>query len=506
MIRKKIFKNSLMLVLAVALLCGVLMPRAAAAEAVEFTSPSAIVTELTSGTTLLSSQPDKKVNPGSIVKVFSLYVLCSQCFEGHADLRDRVTVTESMIHSDTGVIPLKADEVLKFEDLMYLMYMDYSETAAYAAAVHACGSAEALVAKLNEFAEECGCENTVFTNITGAYDEAQYTTPSDLVRLLKAASQNSLFMKIFSDKSYTVGDTNRSIPRGLVSSNLLQRNGSSYFCRECTGGRFGGILDGYTTLSLSTDPESGMVLIVIVSGSPDEDTSYSDAYQLIRWTFDGFSWRTIVQAGENIASVAVDLGRDTDHVVAVPAHDVTVMLDNEIDVEDFQREVILYAADKGVTAPVEKGQILGEMHMTYRGKEYASVDLVAAKPVDLMFLEYLKRTIRETASSGGIITLITVCVVLLAVYLLYALVYRAYRIGKKTKYGVIKKRLRQERREKGTADAGDEIGETRQLPRLKKRREKNEPDLEDLSAPEPVPEEETATPEEPAPGEEYGNE
>ena len=94
MIRKKIFKKSLILVLTAVLLCGILMPRAAAAEAVELTSPSAIVTELTSGTTLLSSQPDKKVNPGSIVKVFSLYVLCPQCFEGRADLRDRVTVTE----------------------------------------------------------------------------------------------------------------------------------------------------------------------------------------------------------------------------------------------------------------------------------------------------------------------------------------------------------------------------------------------------------------------------
>ena len=446
MIRTKIIKNSLLVFFALALLCGLLVPCAGAAEAVEIVSPSAIVTELTSDTTLLSSQPDRRLNPGSVVKVISLYVLCSACFEGDAALRDRVTITESMLHTDSGFLGLKAEEVLKYEDLLYLMFMDYSETAAYAAAVHAAGSAEALVNRMNEFAEACGCENTVFTNITGAYDEAQHTTGEDLVRMIRVASQNSLFMKVFSARTYTVDDTNMAIARVLVTSNQLQRSGSSYFCAECTGGRFGGIADGYTTISLSQSEESDMTLIVLVSGALSMDESYSDASRLIRWTFDGFSWRTIVEAGENVTQVSVDLGRDTDHVVAVPAHEVSVMLDNDILAEDFEREIVIYAADKGVTAPVEKGQLLGEMHLTYRGTEYASVDLVAAKPVELMRLEYLKRLIADTAKNRNVITLLTVVVVLLGAYLLYALAYRGYRIGKKGRNAVIRKRLRERRR------------------------------------------------------------
>ncbi len=453
MIRMKIIKNVLPVLLALVLLCGLVAPCAMAADAVELVSPSVIVTELTSGTTLLSSAPTRRLNPGSIVKVISLYMMCCACYEGNAELRDKVTITESMLHEDSGFLGLKAEEVLRYEDLLYLMFMDYSETAAYAAAVHAAGSADALVSRMNAFADECGCENTVFTNITGAYDEAQHTTGEDLVRMIRVASQNSLFMKVFSARTYTVGDTNMAISRVLVTSNQLQRSGSPYFCPECTGGRFGGISDGYTTISLSQSEESDMTLIVLVSGALTMDESYTDASRLIRWTFDGFSWRTIVEAGENIAQVAVDLGRDTDHVVAIPAHAVSVMLDNDIQAEDFEREVVIYAADRAVTAPVEKGQLLGEMHLVYRGTEYASVDLVAAKPVELMRMEYLKRLIVGTAKTKGVITLLTVLVVLLGAYLLYALAYRGYRIGKKGRNAMIKKRLRARRRLDGGVSA-----------------------------------------------------
>ena len=61
MIRTKIIKKCLPVLCALALLCGFLAPCAGAAEAVELVSPSVIVTELTSGTTLLSSQPARRL-------------------------------------------------------------------------------------------------------------------------------------------------------------------------------------------------------------------------------------------------------------------------------------------------------------------------------------------------------------------------------------------------------------------------------------------------------------
>jgi len=464
MIYMKKLKKSFLLACVLALVLGLVSPAASAAAPVELLSPSAIVTELTSDSTLLSSQPDLVQNPGSVTKVISLYALCSALFNGTVDLRDEVTVTESMLHTEYSVIPVKQDEVLRYEDLLYLMFMDYSETAAYAAAEHAMGSEEKLVAAMNAFADACGCENTHFTNITGAYDENQYTTPADLVRMILAASQNSVFMSVFAAKSYTVRDTNKSISRLLTTSNQLQKTGSGYYCPECTGGRFGGTADGYTTVSLSVDEESGMELIVIAANAESKAESYTDAQKLIRWTFDSFSWRTVLLAGENITTVPVDLARDTDHVVAVPAGDIRLMLDNSINIEDFTREVVLY--EDTLTAPVEKGQAVGKLHLLYKGAEYADIELVTAKPVDLMRMEYMKRIVSQTAKSAGVITLLTVLVVMLGAYLLYAISYRGYRLGKKTKYASIRKKLKAQRKS-GEYMQSNRVGEdTISVPQL----------------------------------------
>ena len=464
MIPKKIFKKTFLILCVCALLAGLCLPMAGAAEIVELVSPCAIVTELTSGSTLLSSQPDKEIDPGSVAKVISLYVLCSECFKGNADLRDRITITAEMLQTESSVIPVREGEEFKYEDLLYLMFMDYSETAAYAAAEYAAGSAENLVKEMNAFADSCGCENTLFTNITGAYDGQQHTTPADLVRMLETAVENTVFCTVLSAKSYTVDETNKSISRTLTTSNQLQRSGSSYYCPECTGGRFGGIGEGYTTISVSVDENSGMELIVIVSGATTQADSYSDASKLIRWTFDGFSWRTVLSADENIAAVPVDMGRDTDHVIAVPANDVTIMLDNEIEVEDFEREIDIYSGDDGLTAPIEKGQILGELRLLYHGQEYASVSLVAAKPIELVRVEYLKRLIKSTAGSAGIFIMLAVMAVLIGCYLVYAFSYRAYRLNKKSRIAARKKQLREERRAGARAEnRGMRTGNTRKL-------------------------------------------
>jgi len=462
MIRMKNIKKSFCILCLVCLLAGIMAPGAAAAEQPEIVSSSAIVTELTSGTTLMSLEPDLEVDPGSVTKVVLLYVLSSQCFKGNADLRDKVTLTDEMMREESSVIPLVEGEVLKYEDLLYLMYMDYSPTAAYAAAIYALGSAQAVVDEMNAFAASCGCQHTEFTDLTGMGE--QHTTASDLILMLEAAIENTVFREIFSAVTYTVAETNRSISRTLTTSNQLQRTGSSYYCRECTGGRFGGGWYGYTTISLSMDEDSGMELIVIAANAESKAESYTDAQKLIRWTFDSFSWRTVLLAGENITTVPVDLARDTDHVVAVPAGDIRLMLDNSINIEDFTREVVLY--EDTLTAPVEKGQAVGKLHLLYKGAEYADIELVTAKPVDLMRMEYMKRIVSQTAKSAGVITLLTVLVVMLGAYLLYAISYRGYRLGKKTKYASIRKKLKAQRKS-GEYMQSNRVGEdTISVPQL----------------------------------------
>lgn len=420
------FKKILIILCIVAAALSAVPAHALAAEPIETSSPSVIVAELSSDTVLMSENPDMSINPGGLVKIAALYVLARECFRGAVSLSDEITVTQSVMAKDSGQIPLKEDEALTLEQLMYLMYMDYSDTAAMAAAVHAAGSVEGFVQKMNEIADESGCADTHFTNVTGADDDSQHTTPSDMLLILENAMQNSVFMDVFTSASYTVGETNKSIARSMGTPNLLQRPGSDYYVRACKGGRLGGFSGkGYATISLSEGADTGMQLIVITAGGEEYGGSYKDAYGIISWTFDNFSWQTVIKAGDAITRIPIEMGSGTDYVAVGTNKDINVLTDNEISALDFDRQITVYSERDGekLKAPVKRGEVLGELTLSHGGKVYGTVPLVASRDVDLMRWEYFKSEVRGTIRSSGIIWCIAAIIAMVLAYLVYAVLF-----------------------------------------------------------------------------------
>ncbi len=420
------FKKILIILCIMAVVLSAVPAYALAAVPIETASPSVIVTELSSDTVLMSEKPDMSINPGGLVKIAALYVLARECFRGAVSLSDKITVTQSVMAKDSGQIPLKEDEVFTLEQLMYLMYMDYSDTAAVAAAVHAAGSVEGFVQKMNEIADESGCTDTHFTNVTGADNDSQHTTPSDMLLILKTAMQNSVFMDVFTAASYTVRETNKSIARSMGTQNLLQRPGSDYYVRTCKGGRLGGFSGkGYATISLSEGADTGMQLIVITAGGEEYGGSYKDASGIISWIFDNFSWQTVIKAGDTITRIPIEMGSGTDYVAVGTNKDINVLTDNETSELDFDRQVTVYSERNGekLKAPVKRGEVLGELTLTYGGKVYGTVPLVASRDVDLMRWEYFKSEVRGTIRSSGIIWCIVVIAAMLLAYLVYAVLF-----------------------------------------------------------------------------------
>lgn len=427
------FKKFLTFFCVLALLTVCLAPCALAAEPVEVGSESIYVTELESGNTLKSINENAKFNPGSITKLMTLYAIASSCYDGKAALDDVVTITSDVMSSDSGVIPLKEGEEFTLEQLMYLMYMDYSDTAGIAAAVHVAGSYDSFVSLMNRTARSLGMENTHFANILGSFNEEQYTTAKDLVTFLNAAIQNSVFLQVFSDTTYLVPDTNKSISRSLVSGNSLQKRSSSYYSEQCDGGRNGGFSDyGFATLSLSETQDSNMKLIVVTAGNASRDGAYEDAHKLIEWTYNNFSWQTIATVSDNIAKVPIEMGDGSDYVVASPESDVVVMLDDTIPENSFKKEIVIYSEITGekLVAPIEKGEILGELKITYRNETIGQVRLVANKNIELAKKAFFKSEVERTFKSSKLYWAVIIILILVVLYLIYSIIFYVLRVVK----------------------------------------------------------------------------
>ena len=131
---------------------------------------------------------------------------------------------------------------------------------------------------------------------------------------------------------------------------------------------------------------------------------------------------------EIIQEVPVSLSK-MDHVTVHPARDIEVLLPKVLDAEDLERTITL---EEPVEAPVEKGQKLGTMVLSYDGVTYASVDLLASFDVEasklMTFWRDVKAFFAKTSVRVGLIVLAVLIVVLVLCKLLFG--RRRYRYGR----------------------------------------------------------------------------
>ena len=126
--------------------------------------------------------------------------------------------------------------------------------------------------------------------------------------------------------------------------------------------------------------------------------------------FDNFSRQTILDGSSlDFPEVSVTLSK-TDYVTVRPAASLSATLPNDIDPAAFQRQLDL---PESVEAPLEEGQVLGTVTLTYNGQEYGKVDLVANSSVERSELLYRLDLIQKFFDQLWVRILLAVLAVLL---------------------------------------------------------------------------------------------
>ena len=129
----------------------------------------------------------------------------------------------------------------------------------------------------------------------------------------------------------------------------------------------------------------------------------------------------ILDAGELVAEVPVELSQQQNSVKVHPAREVDRLLPKDLDpVKDIDREVIFDA--ESVDAPVAKGQVLGQIVLSRENTVYATVDLLADEDVSASKLLVFRRDLMEFLqrpdvwiAAGGAALLVVLGVILRSV-------------------------------------------------------------------------------------------
>lgn len=318
-----------------------------------------------SGQVLYQKNAYQELPMASVTKLMTLCMAIKAIQQRKMSLGDLVPVSYEAYQIKGSQIWLEPGERLTVDHLLKGIAIGSANDAAYALGEYIAGSPGAFVEDMNNTARQWGMTSTHFANPHGLHEATHYTTAHDLSILAEHAVKMPLLLH------YTAMWEDRTIRNGkggtlwLINHNRL--------LRQYPG--MDGLKTGYTGQAgfcmAATAHRDGTRMIAVVLGAPSSKIRFQDAATLLTWGFQHYRSVTIAQKGALVGTVRVLRGSSRS-VDAVVAHNGYLTLSR--DAGDVKRQVVLTHT---ITAPVNRGQVLGFVVARQKGHEILRVPIVA---------------------------------------------------------------------------------------------------------------------------------
>jgi D-alanyl-D-alanine carboxypeptidase (penicillin-binding protein 5/6) len=262
------------------LLCAVTLSFSAVARTDLIPAPPAIhakaylLMDYHSGKILTEANPDKRIEPASLTKLMTSYVLMSELKAGAIKMDDKVLISKKAWRMGGSRMFVEVNKRVPLDKLLLGMIVDSGNDATVALAEHAAGSEDSFVTLMNQYAEQLGMKHTHFANATGWPNPNHYTTASDLAILTRALIRDFPdHYDLYKIKQFTYNH----IPQ-------FNRNRLLWL-----DDRVDGVKTGHTESAgfclISSAHKNDMRLISVVIGTKSENARESESRKLINYGF-----------------------------------------------------------------------------------------------------------------------------------------------------------------------------------------------------------------------------
>jgi D-alanyl-D-alanine carboxypeptidase (penicillin-binding protein 5/6) len=380
-------------------------------------------------TVILDKNANKKTAPASLTKI----VTCMLVLENCPDLSVMVTCKreslEGLYKQNAATAGILAGESLSIKDLLYCLMLPSAADAANILADYVGGGIDNFVVMMNEFVGKLGCENTKFYNAHGLdTDPNAYTTANDLYKITKYALQNPTFKEITSTSRYDIPPTEKyPHTRYLHNTNKMMNPGiKDYYCKDVSGVKTG-TTDAAGHCVITTASHDGYNYLLIVMGAPqydidndgvEENVAFTESKKIYEWTFKNIELTKVTNKTDVITVVDVKYNSKVDHVRLVPAEEISALVPIGTQTGSLITRPIESKTPKSITAPVKKGEVIGQAEVLYGNEVVATVDLVAAEDIELNVFLLIIGVIKNILSSTIFKVLFVILAVLLVIYIL----------------------------------------------------------------------------------------
>ncbi|MGQ9556609.1 MAG: D-alanyl-D-alanine carboxypeptidase family protein [Desulfurispora sp.] len=333
----------------------------------ETTATSAVLMEAHSGQILYAKNPEQRLPMASVTKLMTLLLALEAVENGQVKLDDQVVASEHACSLGGSQIYLEPGEKFTFQEMLIAIAVGSANDASVAVAEHIAGSEEAFVQMMNERAARLGLKNTHFSNPTGLPAPDHYTSAADLATILRQCLEHELFIKISSIYEYDL----RGGEFKLWNTNKLLK-----WYRGVDAGKTGWTTEARYCLA-SSCLRNNLRLIAVVLGCPEPKSHFRESIKLFNYGYAAYKALPLLAAGQTVKEIPVQRGA-RDSVGVISFKSITLVLPKADKESAYRKEWRLPAY---VTAPVRKGQKVGELVITRESKEVARYPLLAAYDV-----------------------------------------------------------------------------------------------------------------------------
>ena len=352
--------------LVVALLAFAALAQAAAPQAPSVVGRSWMVGDLSSGQVLAAQKADERVEPASLTKIMTAYVVFQALRDKKLAPTQLVRVSERAWRAPGSRMFIEPRRPVTVEELIRGMVVQSGNDACIALAEAIAGDEEVFVQMMNREAGRLGLKNTRYTNATGLPHPQHYTTAQDLYLLAAALIRDfpAEYAQFYSQKEFRY-------------NNISQPNRNRLLWLDPS---VDGVKTGHTEAAgyclIASSNRNGRRLLSVLLGSTSESTRAQESQKLLNWGFQFFDSVKLHKGNDLVKAIEVWKGA-ADDVKAGFKGDIIVTVPKG-DADKLKAELL---SQQPLVAPVAEGQRVGTLRVSYDGKPVGEYPLVALEGV-----------------------------------------------------------------------------------------------------------------------------
>ncbi len=331
---------------------------------------SAILIEASTGTIIYEKNSHEKLAPASMTKMMSMLLIVEAIEDGKLSWDQMITTSENASSMGGSQILLETGEKMSVEDLFKGIAVASGNDAVVALSEAVAGTEEEFVNMMNQRAKELGLEDTNFKNPHGLDTANHYTSAYDMAMIAKELVRHEKvleFTSIYED--YLREDQENKV--WLVNTNKLVKFYDG----------MDGLKTGYTKEAgyclTATAKRGDTRFITVVMGEEDTKTRNSETTSMMDYAFGQYEVEKVLDKKRTVGTVRVEKGK-VDTIQLVPMDDVTILNKKSDQKKNSNYEV----KTKTITAPIKKGEQVGELILEVDGEEKRTVPLTVQESIE----------------------------------------------------------------------------------------------------------------------------